>query len=48
MVIPIPAGTVGEVNHLGDYIFPTLRRNGHMPYVPSDYRKHLTFIEENV
>ena len=33
MVIKIPRGSIGVINHQGDPVFPKLSRRGHMPYV---------------
>jgi hypothetical protein len=45
MVIAIPKGTEGIINHNGTPIFPALRRRGHMPFVWwCDYWRHLEQI----
>ena len=49
MVINIPAGTVGEKHdhHGSEVIFPSLKRNGHMPFVWwSRFGKHLEEVPD--
>jgi hypothetical protein len=45
MRIKIPAGSEGFVNSIGEYVFPGLRRGGHIPYVDFTFAEHLVKVD---